>query len=141
MARRMLGTAGLSIVLSVLLVSCSPRQTIWVDVASEIVFEGERYQGVAGERFVIDREAIVEAGTSDPGASGTLPTVYTFPGISSSKALVGFTPKGEPVVFIAAVVMSSLPPPSREGSDPLSVAIPELCRYWRPPKPSECGGS
>ena len=49
-----------------------------------------------------------------------------------------FAPDGVPFLFIPNSVILGLPPPSADGSDPLAAAIPELCPYWKPPKPIEC---
>jgi hypothetical protein len=126
------------VLLSALVVSCSPFRETWVDTAAEVVVDGIRYRASGADKFMISRDALIDAGTADSTLPGLGPDLYRFPDIDASQALVIFHADGEPFLLVPATLM--LPAPSAEGSEPIAAAIPELCRYWRPPKPSECGG-
>jgi hypothetical protein len=136
---RTLARAGLWVVLGVLLAACSPYRATWVDQAAEVVVDGQRYQVIGSDQFVIDRDQLEPNGTAESVPSGLAPDVFRFPDISMTRALVVYAADGVPFLLVPASLR--LPAPSADGSDPLAAAIPELCGYWRPPKPSECGDS
>lgn len=132
-----LSVAAISLTLSLVLASCSPVLSTWVDGANELTFAGQTYRGISGTNFVIERAGLVPAGEAD-AVSDTTPAVFRFPDIDSDRVVVAFRPTGAPSLFVPLALLASLPAPAAESSHPLAAAIPELCRYWRPPEPLEC---
>lgn len=124
-------TALTLVAIATVIVSCG-------DESSEIVFHGVTYGGVSGDLFEISSAALEPIGSVDStNVSGLQPTVYKLQGVEPAVAVVAADATGSFDLYVAGDVLTGLSSPGATG-EPLVRAIPNLCEYWKAPKPAEC---
>jgi hypothetical protein len=133
-----LQTAVIALSVGVLVAACSTPKASWDDRAMEVEINGQRYRGIGADNFLIDVPSLSQVEATAQPPTGLKPEIFRFSDIPPARVFLMFAVDGTAFVFVPSTVLTGLPAPSAEGSDPLAGRIPELCSHWRSPKPTEC---